>query len=159
MVPPPVSKKPVLSGDPETDKQIRRATKRAHLSVAERLLKGSCSSVWFIIYFLGSFYDVTVKAWSQDLFVYPDPAEFGCSICRAVIKEPLTTPCAHNFCKTCLLGKYDSQSSVRERSRGGRTLRAQKIVKTCPSCPTDICDFLENPQVCWSTEFVEAYIL
>ncbi|EES17520.1 E3 ubiquitin-protein ligase ORTHRUS 2 [Sorghum bicolor] len=112
MVPPPVSKKPVLSGDPETDKQIRRSTKRAHLSVAERLLK-----------------------------------EFGCSICRAVIKEPLTTPCAHNFCKTCLLGKYDSQSSMRERSRGGRTLRAQKIVKTCPSCPTDICDFLENPQI------------
>lgn len=112
VVPPPVSRKPVLSGDPETDKQIRRATKRVHLSVAERLLK-----------------------------------EFACSICRAVIKEPLTTPCAHNFCKTCLLGAYDSQSSVRERSRGGRTLRAQKIVKTCPSCPTDICDFLENPQI------------
>ncbi|KAF8724883.1 hypothetical protein HU200_020719 [Digitaria exilis] len=98
--------------DPETDKQIRRVTKRAHMSVAERLLK-----------------------------------EFGCSICRSVIKEPLTTPCAHNFCKTCLLGAYDSQSSMRERSRGGRTLRAQKIVKTCPSCPTDICDFLENPQI------------
>ncbi|CAN6345568.1 unnamed protein product [Urochloa humidicola] len=112
VVPPPISKKPVLSGDPETDKQIRRATKRAHMSVAERLLK-----------------------------------EFGCSICRAVIKEPLTTPCAHNFCKTCLLGAYDSQASMRERSRGGRTLRAQKIVKTCPSCPTDICDFLENPQI------------
>ncbi|CAN6358835.1 unnamed protein product [Urochloa humidicola] len=112
VVPPPISKKPVLSGDPETDKQIRRATKRAHMSVAERLLK-----------------------------------EFGCSICRAVIKEPLTTPCAHNFCKTCLLGAYDSQASMRERSRGGRTLRAQKIVKKCPSCPTDICDFLENPQI------------
>ncbi|RLM99798.1 hypothetical protein C2845_PM06G03360 [Panicum miliaceum] len=112
VVPPPISKKPVLSGDPETDKQIRRATKRAHMSVAERLLK-----------------------------------EFACSICRAVIKEPLTTPCAHNFCKACLLGAYDSQASMRERSRGGRTLRAQKIVKKCPSCPTDICDFLENPQI------------
>ncbi|CAL4902510.1 unnamed protein product [Urochloa decumbens] len=112
VVPPPISRKPVLSGDPETDKQIRRVTKRAHMSIAERLLK-----------------------------------EFGCSICRAVIKEPLTTPCAHNFCKTCLLGAYDSQASMRERSRGGRTLRAQKIVKKCPSCPTDICDFLENPQI------------
>ncbi|PUZ64390.1 hypothetical protein GQ55_3G140400 [Panicum hallii var. hallii] len=112
VVPPPISKKPVLSGDPETDKRIRRATKRAHMSVAERLLK-----------------------------------EFACSICRVVIKEPLTTPCAHNFCKACLLGAYDSQASMRERSRGGRTLRAQKIVKKCPSCPTDICDFLENPQI------------
>ncbi|WVZ95650.1 hypothetical protein U9M48_041384 [Paspalum notatum var. saurae] len=112
MVPPPVSRKPVLSGDPETDKQIRKVAKRAHMSVAERLLK-----------------------------------EFGCAICRTVIKEPLTTPCAHNFCKTCLLGAYDNQSSMRERSRGGRTLRAQKIVKKCPSCPTDICDFLESPQI------------
>ncbi|CAN6340034.1 unnamed protein product [Urochloa humidicola] len=62
-------------------------------------------------------------------------------------QEPLTTPCAHNFCKTCLLGAYDTQSSMRERSCGGRTLRAQKIVKKCPSCPTDICDFLVNPQI------------
>ncbi|KAK3141015.1 hypothetical protein QOZ80_5AG0408960 [Eleusine coracana subsp. coracana] len=112
MVPPPISKKPILTGDPETDKQVRKMAKRAHMTVAEKLLK-----------------------------------EFGCSICRKVIKEPLTTPCAHNFCKTCLLGSYDSQSSMRERSRGGRTLRAQKIVKKCPSCPTDICDFLENPQI------------
>jgi E3 ubiquitin-protein ligase UHRF1 len=40
VVPPPISRKPVLSGDPETDKQIRKATKRAHMSVAERLLRG-----------------------------------------------------------------------------------------------------------------------
>ncbi|KAK3118894.1 hypothetical protein QOZ80_9BG0710190 [Eleusine coracana subsp. coracana] len=112
MVPPPISRKPILTGDPETDKQVRRMAKRAHMTVAEKLLK-----------------------------------EFGCSICRKVIREPLTTPCAHNFCKTCLLGTYDSQSSMRERSRGGRTLRAQKIVKKCPSCPNDICDFLENPQI------------
>ncbi|KQJ91549.1 hypothetical protein BRADI_4g38230v3 [Brachypodium distachyon] len=110
--PAPISKKPVQSGDPETDKEIRKIQRRAHLSVAERLLK-----------------------------------EFGCSICRNVIKEPLTTPCAHNFCKTCLLGAFADQSTMRERSRGGRTLRAQKIVKKCPSCPTDICDFLENPQI------------
>ena len=50
MVPPPISKKPVLSGDPETDKQIRRATKRAHMSVAERLLKGLCPSVRPIVF-------------------------------------------------------------------------------------------------------------
>ncbi|RCV15839.1 hypothetical protein SETIT_3G090000v2 [Setaria italica] len=112
MAPPPISRKPVLTGVSETDKQIRRRTRCAQMSVAERLLK-----------------------------------EFACSICKEVIKEPLTTPCAHNFCKTCLLGAYDTQSSVRERSRGGRTLRAQKIVKKCPSCPTDICDFLVNPQI------------
>uniref|UniRef100_A0ACD5XDV1 Uncharacterized protein n=1 Tax=Avena sativa TaxID=4498 RepID=A0ACD5XDV1_AVESA len=110
--PAPISKKPVQTGDAETDKEIRQIQRRAHLTLAERLLK-----------------------------------EFGCSICRSVIKEPLTTPCAHNFCKNCLLGAFADQSTIRERSRGGRTLRAQKIVKKCPSCTTDICDFLENPQI------------
>ncbi|KAK8969873.1 hypothetical protein KSP40_PGU007500 [Platanthera guangdongensis] len=41
---------------------------------------------------------------------------------------------------------------VEERRRmertcpGGRTLRAQKIIKSCPVCPYDISDFLQNPQ-------------
>ncbi|XP_026658537.1 E3 ubiquitin-protein ligase ORTHRUS 2-like isoform X2 [Phoenix dactylifera] len=74
--------------------------------------------------------------------------EFSCLICGKVMSLPLTTPCAHNFCKQCLLGSYPDQSFVRERTReGGRTLRAQKIVKKCPSCPNDISDFLQNPQV------------
>ncbi|KAM0863741.1 hypothetical protein ACQ4PT_044382 [Festuca glaucescens] len=110
--PEPISKKPIHTGDPETDKEIRQAQRRSRLSLAEKLLK-----------------------------------EFGCSICKNVITEPLTTPCGHNFCKACLLGAFADQASVRERSRGGRTLRAQKIVKRCPSCPNDICDFLENPQI------------
>ncbi|KAF8725435.1 hypothetical protein HU200_019957 [Digitaria exilis] len=112
IVPPPISRKPLMTGVSQSDKHVQRRGKNAQMSVAERLLK-----------------------------------EFACSICQEVSKEPLTTPCAHNFCKTCLLGAYDSQYSMRERSRGGRTLRAQKIVKKCPSCPTDICDFLVNPQI------------
>ncbi|XP_072969321.1 E3 ubiquitin-protein ligase ORTHRUS 2-like [Typha angustifolia] len=74
--------------------------------------------------------------------------EFSCLICRKVMSFPLTTPCAHNFCKSCVLGSYADQSFVRQRTReGGRTLRAQKIVKKCPSCPNDISDYLQNPQV------------
>uniref|UniRef100_A0A452XIE1 Uncharacterized protein n=1 Tax=Aegilops tauschii subsp. strangulata TaxID=200361 RepID=A0A452XIE1_AEGTS len=38
--PPPISKKPAQSGDPETDKQFRKYQKRAHMSMNERLLKG-----------------------------------------------------------------------------------------------------------------------
>ncbi|KAL5657365.1 hypothetical protein ACJX0J_030528, partial [Zea mays] len=72
--------------------------------------------------------------------------EFSCCICFQVMAEPLTAPCGDSFCKACLLGAYDNQSSVRERSHGGRTLRAQKIVKRCPSCATDISDFLADPQ-------------
>jgi E3 ubiquitin-protein ligase UHRF1 len=40
MVPPPISRKPMLTGDPETDKKARIMAKRAHMTVAERLLKG-----------------------------------------------------------------------------------------------------------------------
>ncbi|KAJ4830208.1 hypothetical protein Tsubulata_044474 [Turnera subulata] len=32
------------------------------------------------------------------------PKEFKCLICKNVLTNPLTTPCAHNFCKACLEG-------------------------------------------------------
>ncbi|XP_042048683.1 E3 ubiquitin-protein ligase ORTHRUS 2-like [Salvia splendens] len=73
--------------------------------------------------------------------------EFSCLICRKVMELPLTTPCAHNFCKACLEGAFAGQSHVKERKSGGRTLRAQKNVMKCPSCKQDIAEFLQNPQV------------
>ncbi|XP_050375965.1 E3 ubiquitin-protein ligase ORTHRUS 2-like [Argentina anserina] len=73
--------------------------------------------------------------------------EFSCLICGEVMISPITTPCAHNFCKSCLEGAFTGKSLVRERNRGGRTLRTQKNIMSCPSCPTDISDFLQNPQV------------
>nr|ADR79438.1 VARIANT IN METHYLATION-like protein [Liriodendron tulipifera] len=73
---------------------------------------------------------------------------FSCLLCHKVMTLPLTTPCAHNFCKPCLEGAFAGRAFVRERTRvGGRSLRAQKNVMKCPSCPTDISDFLQNPQV------------
>ncbi|KAL8519931.1 hypothetical protein ACS0TY_010750 [Phlomoides rotata] len=73
--------------------------------------------------------------------------EFSCLVCRKVMVDPLTTPCAHNFCKACLEGVFAGQSLVKERGRGGRTLRTQKNVMKCPSCKNDLSDFLQNPQV------------
>lgn len=74
--------------------------------------------------------------------------EFRCLMCRNVMVLPLTTPCAHNFCKSCLEGAFSGQTFVRQRTcEGRRTLRAQKNVMKCPSCPNDISDFLQNPQV------------
>ncbi|KAK8692673.1 hypothetical protein V6N13_070280 [Hibiscus sabdariffa] len=73
--------------------------------------------------------------------------EFSCQICREVMNLPVTTPCAHNFCKSCFEGAFAGKTAIRERSRGGRSLRAQKNVLQCPSCPTDIADFLQNLQV------------
>ncbi|XP_059316228.1 E3 ubiquitin-protein ligase ORTHRUS 2-like [Lycium ferocissimum] len=74
--------------------------------------------------------------------------EFSCLLCREVMDHPLTTPCAHNFCKACLEGAFAGQSFTRQRTcEGRRTLRAQKNIMKCPSCPTDISDFLQNPQI------------
>ncbi|XP_038901575.1 E3 ubiquitin-protein ligase ORTHRUS 2-like isoform X2 [Benincasa hispida] len=73
--------------------------------------------------------------------------EFSCLICGEVMSLPITTPCAHNFCKSCLEGAFVGKTFLRERSSGGRSLRSRKNVMTCPCCPTDISDFLQNLQV------------
>ncbi|KAK7312053.1 hypothetical protein VNO77_35592 [Canavalia gladiata] len=72
---------------------------------------------------------------------------FSCMICREVMVSPVTTPCAHNFCKLCLEGAFAGQAFVKDRSRGGRTLRSQKNVMKCPACTIDIFDYLQNLQV------------
>ncbi|TVU18687.1 hypothetical protein EJB05_34798, partial [Eragrostis curvula] len=144
MIPPPASKKPIVSENPKTNKKFKREKEEGW----KWMMPPPASKKPIV-----SENPKTNKKFKRVL-ARDDPIsvaerlleDFGCSICRKVITEPLTTPCAHNFCKTCLLGAYCSQSSTRERSRNGRTLRAQKIVKKCPSCPTDICDFLVNPQ-------------
>ncbi|XP_007036699.2 PREDICTED: E3 ubiquitin-protein ligase ORTHRUS 2 [Theobroma cacao] len=73
--------------------------------------------------------------------------EFSCLICRQVMNLPVTTPCAHNFCKSCFEGAFTGKTAVRERNKGGRTLRSQKNILHCPCCPTDVSDFLQNLQV------------
>lgn len=73
--------------------------------------------------------------------------EFSCLICNKVLNLPITTPCAHNFCKTCLDGAFEGQKFVRERNTGGRQLRTRKNVMKCPSCPTDISEFLQTAQI------------
>ena len=61
---------------------------------------------------------------------------------------PVTTPCAHNFCKHCVQGAFAGKTFVRERlCFSGQALRSQKNVMKCPSCPADISEFLKNPQV------------
>ncbi|KAI9113791.1 hypothetical protein K1719_015042 [Acacia pycnantha] len=73
--------------------------------------------------------------------------EFGCLICKQVMASPVTTPCAHNFCKSCVEGAFAGRSFLRDRNRGERSLRSKKNVMKCPACPTDIADFLQNLQV------------
>lgn len=74
--------------------------------------------------------------------------EFSCLLCKKVMNLPVTTPCAHNFCKSCLEDSFSGQAFIRERTcKGGRQLRAQKNCMKCPVCPSDISEFLQNMQV------------
>ncbi|KAI7724728.1 LOW QUALITY PROTEIN: hypothetical protein M8C21_004605, partial [Ambrosia artemisiifolia] len=73
--------------------------------------------------------------------------EFCCPICHKVMTQPLTTPCAHNFCKSCLQDAFAGQTFMKARTCGRRTLRAKKNIMKCPSCPHDISEYLQNPQV------------
>ncbi|KAF6138087.1 hypothetical protein GIB67_033501 [Kingdonia uniflora] len=74
--------------------------------------------------------------------------EFSCLIDWKVMTLPLTFPYAHNFCKPCLEDAFIRHTFVRERTCHGcrRPLRTQKNVMKWPSCPTNISDFLQNPQ-------------
>lgn len=73
---------------------------------------------------------------------------FNCLLCKKLLNFPVSTPCAHNFCKSCLENSFAGQSFVRERRcQGGRQLRTQKNVMKCPECAGDISEFLQNIQV------------
>src|SRR5205814_8107128 len=34
-------------------------------------------------------------------------AELDCQICYLLLHDPVTTPCGHTFCRSCLLRTYD----------------------------------------------------
>jgi hypothetical protein len=92
---------------------------------------------------------ITYHGWNKrEISLFAEYAEFGCGLCKKVLRSPLSTPCGHNFCKSCLVGVFLGQKDIRERTgMNGRPLRTKRIVKRCPVCEGDISDFLANPQV------------
>ncbi|CAL8267158.1 unnamed protein product [Boreogadus saida] len=62
-----------------------------------------------------------ITSWSEE--------DFSCSICLDVFTSPVTTPCGHNFCRTCITKFWDDQVKYK-----------------CPVC-NKIFDTRQDPQV------------
>ncbi|XP_026790839.3 tripartite motif-containing protein 16-like [Pangasianodon hypophthalmus] len=52
--------------------------------------------------------------------VSADQDQFSCSVCLDLLKDPVTTPCGHNFCKVCINGFWDQEGV--------------KGIYSCPQC-------------------------
>uniref|UniRef100_A0A8C2BXR2 RING-type domain-containing protein n=1 Tax=Cyprinus carpio TaxID=7962 RepID=A0A8C2BXR2_CYPCA len=49
-----------------------------------------------------------------------DQDQFNCSVCLDLLKEPVTIPCGHNYCKKCITDVWDQDD--------------QKGIYRCPLC-------------------------
>uniref|UniRef100_A0A8C5GIU4 Uncharacterized protein n=1 Tax=Gouania willdenowi TaxID=441366 RepID=A0A8C5GIU4_GOUWI len=66
---------------------------------------------------------------------------FLCSICLEVLTDPVTTPCGHNFCKTCISTHWDTSTT----SRCPVCLRRHQLVEPVENLESRMCPKHSKP--------------
>ncbi|XP_016520485.1 E3 ubiquitin/ISG15 ligase TRIM25-like [Poecilia formosa] len=56
----------------------------------------------------------------EQRIVQLDQSNFSCSICLDLLKDPVTIPCGHNYCKNCINCYWDGEY--------------QMMIHSCPQC-------------------------
>ncbi|KAJ0059283.1 hypothetical protein NL108_012701 [Boleophthalmus pectinirostris] len=59
-----------------------------------------------------------------------DPSRFVCPLCLQLLSDPVTVPCGHSFCRSCLSPLWSSGGS--SSSSSSSSSRGQS--SSCPQC-------------------------
>ncbi len=51
--------------------------------------------------------------------------ELKCGICKELLRAPLSMSCGHNFCKSCIISKFEGVPDAVVNA--ARTMRARKV--------------------------------